>query len=145
MPRLAKSVLRHVKLGVPAAVTAHGIVHCVCEAMPARDLWVFPVYVVLGTILGSVVLAPAFVVQALLVHFLSTLRIPLPMRAVAAGATQSSFVWIWGSTIGLEPSYGSWLPLTPWMMTAAFLVGAGTTCFIALRETRPTSVTVASS
>jgi hypothetical protein len=137
VPRLVNSVLTHVKVGVPAAAIAHGVVHCVCEAIPARDLWLFPVYVILGTIFGSIVLAPAFALQALLVHVLSTIRVPLTLRAAAAGAMQSSFVWLWASTIGLEPSYGSWLPLTPWMMTAAFLVGAGTACFVELRGTRP--------
>jgi hypothetical protein len=137
VPRLTNSILRHVKLGVPAAATAHAIVHCICEALPARELWVLPFYVVLGTIVGSIVLVPAFAVQALLVHFLSTMRFPLAMRAIAAGALQSGFVWIWALTVGLEPSSGSWLPVTPWMMSAAFVVGAGTTCFVALRLARP--------
>lgn len=139
VPRLTNSILQHAKLGVPAAATAHAIVHCICEAVPVRDLWILPFYVFLGAIVGSIVLVPAFAGQALLMHFLSTMRIPLAMRAVAAGALQSGFVWIWSLTIGLEPSSGSWLPVTPWMMTAAFLVGAGTTYVVALRLARPIS------
>lgn len=141
MRRLLNSILTHVKFGLPAAAVAHAVVHCVCEAMPVRELWVFPFYVVLGAIAGSIVLAPAFAVQAMLVDFLVAMRIPLAVRATAAGGVQSAFVWIWASTIGLEPSAGSWLPVTPWMMTAAFVVGAGTTCIVALRPTRPTDGT----
>jgi hypothetical protein len=88
-----------VKLGVPAAATAHAIVHCICEAMPARELWILPIYVILGAIVGSIVLVPAFAVQALLLHVLSTMKIPLAMRAIAAGAVQAGFVWIWSLTM----------------------------------------------
>jgi hypothetical protein len=126
-------LVMHVKLGVPLAALAHAIVRWICETPPLRSLWVFPLLVVLGAIFGSILLVPAFAGQALLMHRLSSSGAPFLTRAVIAGLLQATIVWLFGLTVGLEPTLRGHFAVTPLMMTAAFLVGAAVACIVAVR------------
>jgi len=131
----------HIKLGVPAAATAHALVRFICEALPLRQLWFLPVYALLGVVFGSIVLVPAVVAQTLLIRRLSARRVPIGVSALTAGLLQAAFVWLFDRLIGLEPTWKLRIAVTPLMMLAAFLVGSLVACAVAVRLSLPAKQT----
>lgn len=115
----------HILMGVPVAATLHSIVQFAYDSSLAiSDLGYFVIHIALGIIVGSVILIPAYTVQALLFAWLSGRGAPKGVLAIGCGALQAAFVGLWALAFGLEPSLGGRFPISPVMMVAAFVAGA---------------------
>ncbi len=114
----------HVLLGVPVAAFLHSVVQFAYSASALGDLAYFIFHFASGVLVGSVILVPAYSLQALL--FASLWSRGLPRRAVGfgCGVLQAAFVGLWWFFVGVEPSLGGRFRMGPVMMTAAFVAGA---------------------
>jgi hypothetical protein len=114
-----------VLLGVPLAALLHSMVQFAYDASTTLgDAGVFVFQVVLGILFGSVVLIPAYTVQALLFRWLWARGAGLAALAAVCGALQAIFVCVWWLVVGLQPSLGGRFRMGPVMVAAAFVAGA---------------------
>jgi len=119
--------VRQIKIGVVAAAVLHAAVRFAHETNSSNVLGmtlISPVYVVLSIVVGSLILIPAFAVQASLFHLLTKLRTPPTFVIVLCGMLQAGFVELWRLTIGLEGSLPGEFRLAPVMHVAGFAAGA---------------------
>ncbi len=126
----------HILGGVPLAAFLHSVVQFAADpgtGTQLRDLWLFPLHVILGATIGSVILVPAFSCQAVLYQGLVLCRLPVPLVVVVCGAFQAGLVFLWANLVGIEPSLAGRFPLTPPMVVAGFIAG-GAAALVASRS-----------
>jgi hypothetical protein len=117
----------HILVGVPVAAFEHSILQFAYASTGgpiSQDLWLFPLHFLSGVIVGSIVLVPAFSLQALLFRFLARRGAPALLIVAACGAFQAGLVAFWADTVGIEPSLAGRFRLTPPMIVAGFIAGA---------------------
>jgi len=127
--------LRHLALGIPLAALLHTCLQF-AHAYSSRfdnDWDIFPLHWFLGVVFGSVVLGPAFSVQALLAISLGKKHAGRVTQIVAGGLLQGVFVWLWAEVIGIEPSLSGNFLLTEPMIAAGCVAGAIVAAFGAPR------------
>ena len=118
--------VRQIKIGVVAGAVLHAAVRFAHETNASNLLkmsLISPIYVVLSIVVGSLILIPAFALQAALFHLLTKLRTPPGLVIVLCGSLQAGFVELWRLTIGLEGSLPGEFPLAPVMHVAGFAAG----------------------
>jgi len=135
-PRLGPLVVWHLVLGVPLAALLHTAVQTAADVVD-RGAGITLLHFLLGTMLGSVVLAPAFALQALLIFGLRRGGAGLPLQGLAGGAWQAALVAGWAVTVGIEPSLTGRFPMTLPMIAAGFFAGFVVSAVLALRLPDP--------
>jgi hypothetical protein len=130
--------LRHLLLGIPLAAFLHTALQFAYAYSPHLDNdWeLFPVHWVAGMLFGSLILAPAFTVQAYISVWLDRQRFSTGFQILAGGLVQATLVSLWARWVGIEPSLPGNFPLTPPMIGAGFLAGAVVAVFAAPRGVR---------
>jgi hypothetical protein len=127
----------HLLVGVPLAAFFHSVLQFLYEPPPIRTgIWLFPAHFLLGIIVGSIILAPAYGVQALVFLLLSASHVPRSLVVLICGLFQAGVVAVWAATVGIQPSLAGRFPLTAPMIAAGFLAGA-LVAAVAFRRTRP--------
>jgi hypothetical protein len=129
----------HLLVGVPLAAFFHGGLQFLYDPLVySNKIWLFPLHFLLGIIVGSVILAPAFGAQALLFISLSGRHVPNWVVVSTCGLFQAGVVACWAVTVGIQPSLSGRFRLTAPMIAAGFLAGA-LVATVAFRRTRPKS------
>jgi len=115
----------HLVVGVPLAAFFHSVLQFLYEPPPIETgIWLFPAHVLLGIIVGSIILAPAYCVQALVFLWLSGRHVPKALVLLSCGLFQAGLVAVWAATVGIQPSLAGRFRLTQPMIAAGFLAGA---------------------
>jgi hypothetical protein len=118
--------LSHVFVGVPVAAFLHSVLQFAADPSTGAhvsDLLLFPLHFILGVLVGSVILVPAFTCQAMLYQGLVLCRTPVPLVVVGCGVFQASLVFLWAGLVGIEPSLAGRFCLTTPMIFAGFIAG----------------------
>ena len=127
-------LLVHLLLGVPVAAVLESAVQWAAGAhLTAQDVAVFFASVALVALVGSVVLLPAFALQAGLVIALASRGVGRPWLVVTGAVLQAGLVVLYALVAGLEPSLPGRFPITPPMTVAGLVAGA----VVAWAATRP--------
>lgn len=127
----------HLVVGVPLAAFFHSVLQFLYDPPPiGTGIWLFPAHVLLGIIVGSIILAPAYGVQALVFLWLSGCHVPKALVLLICGLFQGGVVAVWAATVGIQPSLAGRFQLTPPMIAAGVLAGA-LVAVAAFRWTRP--------
>ena len=133
-PPILIIILTHIILGVPLAALFHSILQFAYEpSVGLQDIFVFFFHFFLGTLVGSLILIPAYFLQSLLYLQLHKIRVRCSTLVFISGSFQACLVFLWALFVGIEPSLGGRFLITPPMIFAGFLVGAitaGMTCII---------------
>jgi hypothetical protein len=117
--------LWHVAVGVPAAAFAFSALQFAHHKPFAwEDLWLFPLYYASAILVGSLILVPAYTLQALLFQGLRLLHRTSLVQIGAGGLFQAGLLTLWAVWIGIEPSLAGNFDLTLPTLVAGFLVGA---------------------
>jgi hypothetical protein len=115
----------HVLIGVPSAAFAHSVLQFAHDASISWErAWRFPIHFGLGLLVGSIILVPAYSLQALQFIGLRKLGSGAVVQMIAGGILQAGLVSLWAAFVGIEPSLAGNFPLTVPMIAAGFLVGA---------------------
>ena len=117
----------HIVSGVPAAAFLHSVVQFSYEKSTSPgDIGLFLLHVILGMLLGSVILAPAFLAQAALFVWLRGRGFRPGPVVLACGTFQAGLVALWGCFVGIQPSLGGRFAMGPVMAAAGALAGSYT-------------------
>ena len=128
--------LRHLMLGIPLAAFLDSALQFAHAYSPSTDNdWgLFLIHWAAGMLFGSLVLAPAFTVQAYISVWLNRRRFGIGSQVLAGGLAQAALVGLWGRFVGIEPSLPGNFPLTLPMIGAGFLAGTVVAVFAAPRS-----------
>lgn len=130
--------LRHQLLGVPLAALLHTALQFAYAYSPnvGSDWALLPIHWAAGMLFGSLILVPAFTVQAFVSVRLDRRAFGRGLQILAGGLTQAAVVGLWARFVGIEPSLPGNFSLTQAMVAAAFLAGGGVAAFAAPRTAR---------
>ena len=125
--------LRHLALGISLSALLHTILQFAYSysARFDNDWDVFPIHWAAGVLFGSVILGPAYTVQALISVGLERRKAGRFIQIAAGGFMQASLVWLWSQSIGIEPSLSGNFALTQPMIAAGFVAGAAVAVYAA--------------
>ena len=120
-------------LGVPLAAFLHtALQFAYAYSRTVDNDWgFFPVYWAAGILFGSLILAPAFTIQAYTSVWLSRRSFGKGVQILAGGLTQAALVALWARFVGVEPSLSGNFPLTEPMVGAGFSAGSAAAMFAA--------------
>jgi hypothetical protein len=114
-------------VGVPVAAFFHSFLQFAFDPpVNARGVWLFPLHFFLGVLVGSIVLVPAFSLQAAVFHALRSKGFPVGAVIVTCGACQAGIVALWAVFVGIQPSLSGRFHLTFPMIVAGFIAGVVT-------------------
>lgn len=138
---------RHLLLGIPLAAFLHSALQFAYAYSPNldNDWGFFPIHWAAGMIVGSLILAPAFTLQAFVAVWLSRKNFSAGLQVLSGGLVQATLVALWAHFVGIEPSLSGNFQLTMPMIAAGFLSGAVVTNFAApnsAEQTKSTSAAV---
>lgn len=122
-----KRIMRlHIFSGVPLAAFFHSFLQFSYEINKHNidDLWLFPVHFGLGVLFGSVILVPAYALQAMVFIFLRANGGNRSTQIMFGGLLQAVFVSLYAMFVGIEPSLKGNFPLTFPMIMAGFFCGS---------------------
>ena len=125
--------LGHLMLGIPLAAFLHSALqfaHAYSRTVD-NDWGFFPVHWAAGMLVGSLILAPAFTIQAYLSVWLSRRSFGKGVQLLAGGLTQAALAALWARFVGIEPSLPGNFSLTQPMIGAGFLAGGAAAMFAA--------------
>jgi hypothetical protein len=108
-------------VGIPLAATCHTAIQTAAE--PVDSLVVTQIHFVLGMLVGSIVLGPAYALQALSAWALDRRGVGRGWRMGVGGALQALLVTAWAAVVGIEPSLAGRFPMTVPMILAGLSVG----------------------
>ncbi|MCZ6491932.1 MAG: hypothetical protein O7A06_15560, partial [Acidobacteria bacterium] len=128
--------LRHMMLSIPLAAFLHSALQFAhAYSRTVDNDWVFfPVHWAAGMLAGSLILAPAFTIQAYISVWLSRRGFGKGVQIPAGGLTQATLVALWARFVGIEPSLAGNFSLTEPMIGAAFLAGGAVAMFAAPKD-----------
>ena len=123
-------------LGIPLAAYLHTALQFAHAYAPNIDnRWgLLPVHWAAGMLFGSLILAPAFTIQAYISVWLNRQRFGTGPQILAGGLAQATLVALWARFVGIEPSLPGNFSLTLPMMGAGFLAGGVVALFAAPRS-----------
>ena len=116
-------LLRHAAIGIPLSAALHTALQTAAETASV-GIGVTILHFVTGMLVGSIVLGPAYALQAIFGRALAALGIGRLGLALAGGGLQALLVSAWAFWVGIEPSIPGRFPLTLPMIGAGFVAGA---------------------
>jgi len=120
-------------LGIPLAAFLHSALQFAhAYSRTVDNHWeFFPVHWAAGVLFGSIILAPAFTIQAYVSVWLSRRRRSTGLQILAGALTQAALVALWARFVGIEPSLPGNFSLSEPMIGAAFLAAGSVAMFAA--------------
>ena len=117
-----RTLLRHAAIGIPLSALLHTALQTAAET-GSVTIGITVLHFVLGMLVGSIVLGPAYALQAILSRTLAALGIGRLGQVLAGGGLQALLVSAWAFWVGIEPSLPGRFPLTLPMIAAGLLAG----------------------
>ena len=120
-------------LGIPLAAFLHSALQFAhAYSRTVDNHWeFFPVHWAAGVLFGSIILAPAFTIQAYVSVWLSRRHRSTGLQILAGALTQAALVALWAKFVGIEPSLSGNFSLSEPMIGAAFLAAGSVAMFAA--------------
>jgi len=131
-----RTLVRHLAIGIPLSALLHTILQTAADRT-SFSIGITILHFVLGMLLGSIVLGPAYALQAIVSRTLTALGVGRVGLMVSGGVLQALLVALWASWVGIEPSLPGRFALTLPMIAAGFFAGAVVGALAGVRASGP--------